>query len=404
MAQSMGVRTQGDNDVPNILVSTQSLVLHELPRTNLKQVSLNNSAGHEVTNDREEVDIVRVIGFPPTSQMCRLYAKSAVVEKMSESAVILPSVPAYYWSFGCAPTSAAMIAGYYDNIGYPNMYTGPTHNGVMPMTNAEWGLADINGESWGLCPLSATRKGLDGRETYGHIDDYWIKSYSFDKDPYLIQGREPHADADCVADFMKSNQSRYSNPDGATNFQFGPEGRPYFGNDNSDGGLGLQMFFESRGYSVVKRYNQYIHEYKKYVGNNQGFTFGQYVDEINAGRPVLIHFDSHTTVGVGYELPDSTIYIHDTWDYLTHQMKWGGTYYGLTHQGVTVIQLAPSNTILVKNGGNNNLIIESISINKEWLSVSEKHTYPLIVAPGESKELSVVNNWDLLDDEEQWLA
>ena len=54
-------------------------------------------------------------------------------------AVTLTMVPAFSWSFGCSPTAASMAAGYYDNNGYPEMYTGPTNWGFMPMDNSIWG-------------------------------------------------------------------------------------------------------------------------------------------------------------------------------------------------------------------------------------------------------------------------
>ena len=56
--------------------------------------------------------------------------------------VILPgtintlTVPAFDWVFGCSSVSGAMIAGYYDRNGYPNMYTGPANSGVMPLNNS----------------------------------------------------------------------------------------------------------------------------------------------------------------------------------------------------------------------------------------------------------------------------
>jgi hypothetical protein len=412
---SPNLKATSDKDEPHISISTASLVIQEPPKANTQEYktqtandasAFNNSesfslkAGSYVANDSGQVEIVKAIGLPPSEKMRQLHRKNAKVNEISGTAVILPSVPAYYWSFGCSPTSAAMLAGYYDNMGYPYIYIGPTNNGVMPMTNEVWGFAEISGESWGQCPLSATKKGLDGQETYGHVDDYWIKSYSFDPDPYTTLGRKPHTD-DCVADFMKTSQVRYSNPDGGTAFQFGSKGCPYTGNDISDGGFGLQLFFESRGYEVERRFNQYIQEYQGYGTRNEGFTFGQYVEEINAGRPVLIHLDDHTTVGVGYELSDSTIYIHDTWDYLTHQLKWGGSYFGHLHTGVTVVQLMPSNTVLVKNNGSKDLIIKSISSDKGWLSISEKYVFPLIVAPGESKDLTVSIQWEILGEDEQ---
>ena len=45
-------------------------------------------------------------------------------------------------------------------------------------------------------------------------------------------------------------------------------------------------------------------------------------------------------VGVGYDAPTQTIYLHDTWDNAVHSMTWGGSYSGMTQQAVTVIHLA----------------------------------------------------------------
>ena len=47
-------------------------------------------------------------------------------------------VPTYSWIFGCSAVSASMIAAYCDRNGLPNIYTGPTNGGVMPMNNGVW--------------------------------------------------------------------------------------------------------------------------------------------------------------------------------------------------------------------------------------------------------------------------
>ncbi|NMD15002.1 MAG: hypothetical protein GYA78_06615 [Caldisericales bacterium] len=51
----------------------------------------------------------------------------------------LTGVPGFDWCYGCSATSAAMMMGYYDNNGFPDMYKGPTNNGVCPMNNQSWG-------------------------------------------------------------------------------------------------------------------------------------------------------------------------------------------------------------------------------------------------------------------------
>lgn len=40
----------------------------------------------------------------------------------SRNRVIIEDVPAYKWSYGCAPTVGAMLIGYYDRNKYPNLW------------------------------------------------------------------------------------------------------------------------------------------------------------------------------------------------------------------------------------------------------------------------------------------
>jgi len=257
---------------------------------------------------------------------------------------VLSNVPAFNWSFGCSATSAAMIVGYYDRTAYPNMYTGPTNGGVMPMDNSSW--PDWHDESaWRhQCPLSATHKGLDGRATNGHVDDYWVQYGSAAPDPFIGNWAE-HAYGDCTGDYMKTNQSNYGNSDGSTTFWNYTNGAPYYwnqmeaaGHHTTDGGYGHKLFYESRGYTVTNMYNQYIQG----QGSNPalGFTYAQYKAEIDAGRPVMIHVTGHTMVGLGYDDSANVIFIHDTWNYNTYTMTWGGSYVGMDHRGVTIVQLA----------------------------------------------------------------
>ncbi len=63
--------------------------------------------------------------------------QASIVELSTRGTIT--NFPSYDWVFGCSAVSAAMIAGYYDNNGYPNMYAGPTNGGVMPITDTSWG-------------------------------------------------------------------------------------------------------------------------------------------------------------------------------------------------------------------------------------------------------------------------
>jgi hypothetical protein len=276
---------------------------------------------------RESIGI-KVPGMPPKGMKMPL-------AEPTESAVLLSNVPAYDWSFGCSATAAAMMAGYYDNNGYPNIYTGPANGGIAPLDNSGWGSVWINGEERKLCPLSATRLGLDSRTTRGHVDDYWVVSGHTGPDPYVTNGWVQHSYNDCTGDFMKTNQAAFGNSDGSTIFTFWVDGGAYGEPNEGDGCYGLKLFFESKECEVFSYYNQYILGYN---GVTKGFTFEQYCDMIDRGRPVLIQVSGHTMLGMGYDISGSKVYLHDTWDYNLHEMTWGASYAGMQHYGVAVIE------------------------------------------------------------------
>ncbi len=235
-----------------------------------------------------------------------------------------------------------MIAAYYDRNGYPNLYTGPTNGGLMPVDSSTWGYwKDGHGDSYAQCPVTASRNGLDGRSTRGSIDDYWVAYGSADKDPYITKGWTQHTFGDAIGDYMRTSQSAYNNSDGATAF--------YTWNDSSnpltcadmlannitqDGTYGRKLFYEARGYTVTDCYNQ------KTDNNKGAFTFAKYKAEIDAGRPVMINLAGHTVVGVGYDDSGSKVSIHDTWDFNTSTLTWGGSYEDLVMQSVSIVNLA----------------------------------------------------------------
>jgi len=355
---------------------------------NIPKINQELIIGSYVDENGNRLDVIKVPGKPPKNFR-------AAAAKPSLSAVTLTNIPAYDWSFGCSATSGAMIAGYYDNHGYPNMYTGPTNNGIAPMNNSSWGSVLINGETLSQCPLSASRNGIDGLTVKGHVDDYWTRYLSCDQDPFLVSGWQEHSNDNCIGDFMKTNQSAFDNCDGATSFTYNVNGDKTIMTEDGDGCYGLKEFFESRGYTVQEYYSQYIYGYES---NTAGFTLSQFQQEIDAGRPVMIQIEGHTMVGCGYEAGTDIIYIHDTWDYSSHQMNWGGQYSGAQHYGVSVFQLAPAdaddNSFIVQNIGNANLTIYSVNSNKNWLSLTGLSTVPIILTPNENLQATVVVDWN----------
>ena len=105
---------------------------------------------------------------------------------------------------------------------------------------------------------------------------------------------------------------------------------------------GLRLFVESRGYQVYHdgtNYQNYTQTIDLRVTG--GFSFADFMTEIDAGRPLMVGLLGHSMTGVGYDQPTSTIYFHDTWDNNVHSMVWnpGASYTGLDFINVTIIQL-----------------------------------------------------------------
>ena len=293
-----------------------------------------------------------IIDGPPTPPPGIARPSVDVPEGLSVQGTGTLSVPAYGWSFGCSATSGAMIAAYYDQNGYSNMYTGPTNGGVMPVDSNVWGTwTDGAGASYAQCPLTASRNGLDGRTTRGSIDDYWAAYNSAAQDPYITGGWAQHSLGDAIGDYMKTSQSAFGNSDGSTAFyNWTTDSTPLTCNDmvtynvTQDGTYGRKLFYEARGYTVTDCYNQ------KTDNNGGGFTYEMYKAQIDAGRPVMLNLAGHTVVGVGYDSATNTVYIHDTWDFLAHPMTWGGSYSGMFLQSVSIVNLAPNSPPAVPTG------------------------------------------------------
>jgi len=139
--------------------------------------------------------------------------------QVRESRSIIADFPSYSWVFGCSAVSGAMIAGYYDRNGFPNMYTGPTNGGVMPLSDTSWSTwTDDSEGTYPNNPLIASHIGVDGRGTRGSIDDYWVEYLSPAVDPYISGGWTEHTWGSAIGDYMKTSQSSYNNKDGSTSF------------------------------------------------------------------------------------------------------------------------------------------------------------------------------------------
>ncbi len=186
----------------------------------------------------------------------------------------------------------------------------------------------------------------------GHLADFWLSNGSTG-DP-LASGRIIPSQFDCLADFMGTSQDNLTstgqgNPDGQTFFYFWANGARMTNIDlynlgydvyNYSGTYGMIEYTKYCGHSAFA-FNQYILGFQ---GNTLGFSFSDYVNEIDAGRPVMIHLTGHMMLGVGYYLTTETVIVHDAWNNSSLvgplTMPWGGTYQDpvgtiLSHYAVT---------------------------------------------------------------------
>jgi hypothetical protein len=263
----------------------------------------------------------------------------------------LSNVPAWTWCYGCMNTAAAIIMGYHDRHGYPNMYAGNagqeaaagTAAKLCPQNNETAWPDRLGDPTFGESPLSASHLGIDGRATRGHVDDYWVGSESGREDPYMTGGWLPHPVDDCLGDFMWTSRYDKYNVDGATQVVLASLGDPVVDFDDwepdlRDGGHGMKVYAQSRGYDVDTVFNQLILPTPAGHHNIWGYDWDDYKADIDAGNPVLLLCSNHSFVGFGYDSSENA-YIRSTWDNGQHKMRWGGQYGGMIHWAVTVIRL-----------------------------------------------------------------
>lgn len=329
----------------------------------IEVVNPNYKIEHHSLEDGTEISahIINGTSHPPEGFEAE---RMASMISLTTTSTALQDFPSYGWVFGCGAISGAMIAAYYDRNGYPNMYAGPTNGGVMPLTDTSWPTwVDSAGAEYPNNPLVASKMGVDGRTSHGSIDNYWVSILSSDPDPFITEGWPEHDCGTAIGDQMKTSQSYYNNPDGASVVYYYPgssnkytcaamEGHQCGSGDykisERDSTYGRKLFYEARGYTVTDCYNQPTDN--KVVG---GFSLADFKAEIDAGHPVFVHVEGHFMVGFGYN--GDKILIRDTWDNNPdniYSMPWGGSYQGMKLRSVGIVRpaqpdnLAPTDIFL----------------------------------------------------------
>jgi len=267
----------------------------------------------------------------------------------------LPGAPNYEWWYGCSPTSAGMLMGYYDNNGY----AGLNYTNLVPGGSAEL-------ETYVGPPTGSAAIANNAIASSGHIADYYIGPFGASGDDVA----PPHHTPNSLADFMGTSQDAALNSNGSTSFFYWRWGdgspAPYrFTADDAvanavttrSGMYGVGEYVQYAGYDYVNpTYDPLVAQpvgsrddtlYNQFIDTQVtgGFSYQDYVNEIDAGRGVLVHIEEHTMFGYGYvagAVP--TISVYDTWapnGQNPGTLTWGGLYGTAQrqHYGVTVLEL-----------------------------------------------------------------
>ena len=255
----------------------------------------------------------------------------------------------YQWWYGCSPTAAGMLMGYYDRNGYGGL----GYSNLVPGGVAEASTFPSTAGTWSYLAQSAVA-------SPGHVHDFYVGPSGASADD--LPG--PHHSFDSLADFMGTSQDNLpinpalglgpsvSNSNGSTSFWYFPDGSPLtyadsltFGIQEADGMYGLGEYINHQGYSFTTLYTQATDN----LHLADGFTFQDYRDQIDAGRGVIIQVEGHSMAGIGYE--GSDIILYDTRTPGPHTMPWGGAYAGLNQWGVTVFELSGGESPVVPAPG-----------------------------------------------------
>jgi hypothetical protein len=255
--------------------------------------------------------------------------------------------PAYEWWYGCSPTSAGMMMGYYDQYGYG----GKSYANLVPAGRAENTTTNSGSTGWDY-------KVNNIIASYDYVTTYYRKA---DGTPDYTNGgtgagyniysddASSTQSYNCLAYYMGTSQDAAGNSNGSTTFYYFTDGAKFtaqdayfFGVWKSDGMYGMDEYFRSCGYGVggittdTTFYTQAI--YSESTG--KGFSFTDYVAEIIAGRVVMIQVEGHSMFGYGYK-DDTTgqwILFHNTWDDAGYYMLWGTKYEDMAQWGVVCFE------------------------------------------------------------------
>jgi autotransporter passenger strand-loop-strand repeat protein len=250
-------------------------------------------------------------------------------------------LPEAEYMYGCTPTAAAMILGYYDLYGYHGTNLSNMIEGTVALKSrgTDGNAHDMDAFDTVLGRATATSSYVyrfhsrNGTPTTPEQE----LQYSFTNG-----GAGPALrtdDWDCIADYLGTGQYWRGNGNLSTTVSYcsledlltveysklvisdGVNSRTIAYRDKAMM-YGLYLYVQSRGYQMDCEISGSFQ-----VDCNGGdFTFEDYMREIDSGRPVLISIEGHSMAGYGYNASTREIIFDDCYK-SGQRMVWDGTYY-----------------------------------------------------------------------------
>ena len=248
------------------------------------------------------------------------------------------AVPEAEYMYGCTPTAAAMLLGYYDLYGY----RGTSLSNIiecdvdLKSRGTDGNAYDMDAFDTVLGRATATEEYVyrfysrNGKETTPEQE----LAYSFKSDGKTLDT----SIWNCLADYLGTGQYWRGNGNLSTSEAYCSLEKLYtYDNDITISDdthtktvkyyetamlYGLDLYVQSRGYAMDY---EITGTYQVDVAGGS-FTFEDYMREINSGRPVLIAIKGHSMIGYGYN-PETREIIFDDCYNADSRMKWNGTYF-----------------------------------------------------------------------------
>jgi len=249
------------------------------------------------------------------------------------------TMPQAEYMYGCVPTATAMLLGYYDLYGYQGKDLSKIVDGTVALKSrgTDGNAYDMDAFDTVLGKLTASKEYVyrfyerDGKETTPEQE----LVYTFQEDNKTLKTDEWN----CLADYLGTGQY-WRNADNLVTLVSYCTLADLYNNNYSDVRIksgdtvrmvryndttmlpGLDLYVQSRGYQLDY---EITGTFQVDVAGGS-FTFKDYMNEIDSGRPVLISIQGHVMIGYGYNQKTQEIIFDDCYK-ADQRMKWNGTYF-----------------------------------------------------------------------------